>query len=430
MATFTPQGGAVNFNSGTVKYSGAATLDDTALSTLLGGTQTLSTGRKLAVVGAAGLTGTVNVGGGTLITGTFNTNGALNVTSGNVTVANALTVNNGEHRHHSGGIVTAGSYANAAGGRITIDGLTSRLASVGTLTNDGLITGNGTVTAALANGGPTAKCGHSGPAASSSRAANTNNGAVNLNGAAVEFSQKLVNSSTGFITGRGTLTAKGGNTDTISNNGVVAFSGGSTDVHGDVQNNPGGVSSLRRRGPTFYDDVVHNGAEIRTFAGSRTVFFGGQSGAGRFTGTGTVEYIATCGPATARPGTYGGTVLLNPSAKLVAELGGTHRHGRPHRRRRHAQPGRRPAGDRGINGFNAAAGNSFDLFDGAMAGTFNSVTLPTLALGLGWDTSQLYSAGLISVQLVPVPEPRPCWPWPSLAAGAARKFRRRDARHS
>jgi hypothetical protein len=56
-----------------------------------------------------------------------------------------------------------------------------------------------------------------------------------------------------------------------------------------------------------------------------------------------------------------------------------------------------------INGFAPAAGDRFDLFEGAMAGTFSNVVLPGLGPGLVWDVSELYSAGVISV--LPVPEP-------------------------
>ena len=50
-----------------------------------------------------------------------------------------------------------------------------------------------------------------------------------------------------------------------------------------------------------------------------------------------------------------------------------------------------------INGFSPAAGQSFNLFDWISAsGTFGSLQLPTLA-GLAWNTSQLYTTGMLSV---------------------------------
>jgi autotransporter-associated beta strand protein len=47
------------------------------------------------------------------------------------------------------------------------------------------------------------------------------------------------------------------------------------------------------------------------------------------------------------------------------------------------------------------AGDSFNLFDGVLSGTFSSVSLPSLSGGLQWDTSSLYATGVISV----IPEP-------------------------
>jgi len=45
-----------------------------------------------------------------------------------------------------------------------------------------------------------------------------------------------------------------------------------------------------------------------------------------------------------------------------------------------------------------AAGNSFDLFDWAsLAGTFDTLQLPELAGALTWNTSQLYTTGVVSV---------------------------------
>jgi hypothetical protein len=57
------------------------------------------------------------------------------------------------------------------------------------------------------------------------------------------------------------------------------------------------------------------------------------------------------------------------------------------------------------NGFMPAVGEQFQLFDNIftdpLTGSFDSVALPPLPGGESWDTSQLYSTGIISV----VPEP-------------------------
>jgi hypothetical protein len=50
------------------------------------------------------------------------------------------------------------------------------------------------------------------------------------------------------------------------------------------------------------------------------------------------------------------------------------------------------------NGFSPAAGNSFDILNwGSLAGTFAALQLPALDEGLSWNTSQLYSDGVLTV---------------------------------
>lgn len=51
-----------------------------------------------------------------------------------------------------------------------------------------------------------------------------------------------------------------------------------------------------------------------------------------------------------------------------------------------------------LDGFTPEGGDSFDLFDwGSVGGTFDHVLMPALTLGLGWDLSQLYVTGAITV---------------------------------
>jgi autotransporter-associated beta strand protein len=58
-----------------------------------------------------------------------------------------------------------------------------------------------------------------------------------------------------------------------------------------------------------------------------------------------------------------------------------------------------------VNNIGAAlvSGDTFNLFDGTLSGTFSSINLPTLDSSLQWDESQLYNNGIIDV--IPVPEP-------------------------
>jgi hypothetical protein len=51
-----------------------------------------------------------------------------------------------------------------------------------------------------------------------------------------------------------------------------------------------------------------------------------------------------------------------------------------------------------ISGFTPQPGNAFDILEwGSLAGTFGAVNLPSLSPSLAWNTSQLYSTGVISI---------------------------------
>jgi hypothetical protein len=54
-----------------------------------------------------------------------------------------------------------------------------------------------------------------------------------------------------------------------------------------------------------------------------------------------------------------------------------------------------------LNGFQPQPGQTFQLFDGQLSGTFNQIALPELSGGEQWNTNNLYATGTISV----VPEP-------------------------
>ena len=189
----------------------------------------------------------------------------------------------------------------------------------------------------------------------------------------------------------------------------MAFSGGNADISGDVANAAGArILSSGGAVTTFYDDVVHNGAEIRTSAGSASVFLGSASGSGPHTGTGTVYFEGDL-----RPGSSPGSVVITPQAvfsssnTLVMEIGGRSA-GTEHDKLTFAStysPQVNWAGELAlafINGFTPAAGDAFDIldFDAARdAGAFDTLTLPSLPAGLTWDAAQLYTDG--SLRVVP-----------------------------
>ena len=50
-------------------------------------------------------------------------------------------------------------------------------------------------------------------------------------------------------------------------------------------------------------------------------------------------------------------------------------------------------------------GETFDIIDGTITGTFTTINLATLAEGLSWDLSQLYRNGVVSIAGTIIPEP-------------------------
>jgi hypothetical protein len=204
----------------------------------------------------------------------------------------------------------------------------------------------------------------------------TNLGVISLDGGTFDNNAAALDNS-GQISGRGTLRTGG-----LTNHGGIGFSGGLSDVYGDVTNALGGRITVTGGGTaTFYDDVVHNAvASFQVSAGSSVVFFG-LSGTGSFSGTGTV-YIE----GDLRPGASPGEVAYD-----VLDVGGT----------------LGLAGTLDVDllyGFRPQAGQTFDILDfdpANLAGTFDTINLPVLGGGLSWDTSNLYTTGSIGV----VPEP-------------------------
>ena len=119
-------------------------------------------------------------------------------------------------------------------------------------------------------------------------------------------------------------------------------------------------------------------------------------------GVGTLDNVKITG--TLAPGLsptilIAGNVAFSPTSTLVMELGG-------------ATPGSgydriESSGALAfdgtlqatlINGFTPSACQSFTLFDwGSASGAFEALTLPALADGLAWNTSQLYTTGVLKV---------------------------------
>jgi hypothetical protein len=147
-----------------------------------------------------------------------------------------------------------------------------------------------------------------------------NSGEINNFGGVIEFENSLTNRADGFIGGRGQFSTDGG----LINEGVMAFTAGPTEISGDVEILAGGrVITSGGSVTTFFNDLAHNGQEIRTAAGSRTKFLGEVSGAGAFTGTGELLIMGDLRPGNS-PGMmrFEGDLTLTQSANSFFEIGG------------------------------------------------------------------------------------------------------------
>ncbi len=421
-------GGTINFNSGSLSFIGHLTV---GAGGLLGSDLTLNSNRTLALVGITTIDPfhTLTLDGGTLYTdalvvnGTFDfQRGVLGITSAfgfvigaggslgsNITLHEGQTLNVTYQTAidvgallvvESGAKFTSGSIANS--GDLVLDGLAAT-ATAPTVSNAGLIRGEGRIVGSLINTTAGEIRAEAGKRIKLQGANSANAGIINLQGGTAEFTQALTNGPTGQITGRGTLSVGGAG---LTNQGHVALSSGITDVFGDVVNNTGdaarGITVSGNADVTFWDDVNNDaGSLFRVSAGSSATFFGTYSGAGA-SGTGSVYLEADVTPG-ASPATasFGGDASLGDQANLVIELGGP-------------TPGSQfdqlqAAGLLSlggeldvllINGFTPSAGQSFDILGwGSLSGTFETLNLPALSADLMWNAARLYTSGVLSVGL-------------------------------
>ena len=403
LSSFT-NSGTFNWQSGTVRFSNGSTVSDTTLTALLGTARSLGNGKSITALGAMTLGGNLSLDGGTISGVTTLTNNAT------------LTVNQGS--------ISVGTFSNNAGRVVQVNGttnlnattaisnsgqlrLTSETASLsgGLLTNNagGTISGTGFINNTLQNEGTVRATGAEHLVFTGAGSLNVLN--MNLVGGTIEFTVDLLNRDGAAITGRGAFVGSSASPGGLglANEGLMSFSAGTMDIYGDVHNNGDGRIVTGGGGvTTFYDDVVHNGDEIRTFAGARTVFFGNQSGAGNFTGTGLVEYASDLRPGNSPATvTYEGGVLLNSSAALFIELGGTTA-GTQHDKI-DVEGDLELDGTLAVslvNGFAPQAGDLFNILDwGSLSGAFDMLNLPALSGDLMWNASQLYTLGELNVAL-------------------------------
>jgi T5SS/PEP-CTERM-associated repeat protein len=279
------------------------------------GNLTVSSGGNASLEISGG--GLVTVGGTTAI----GTNGTVSLSSGRFEFGtttlpefNRITATGGS----MSGIVTHSDFTDVAS-LTSLQNSDVDLNDV-TLENSGTLFGNASLNTSLSNTTNGEVEAAIGERLRFTGADNKNFGEFNLFGGQIRFDENLSNSDTGFIGGHGVLVANGG----LTNEGVMAFSG-STSILGDVDNVDGGqIVTSGGATTTFFDDLIHNGGEIRTSEDSKTVIFGAATGAGAYTGAGTVFFEGDLRPGNSPAVVdFEGSVVFGDSLFSEFELGGT-----------------------------------------------------------------------------------------------------------
>ena len=387
-----------------------------ALTLAANGTITQNAGSTLSYSSLTQAGGTVN---GTLLnqaifnyqSGVFN--GRL-LNHGTVSSGTSFTVGNGVENDTTmtlgvGQTLTANGAGFDNRGEFIVNG--SAVAT--TFTNSALLHGIGQVTAAVSNAASGDVRIVAGERLRFAGTSFTNQGLVEAIGVAtslaeVEFNSPVTNTTAnGLIAGSNSLYRFNSG---LTNQASFALSIGTNNVFGDVTNSAtGSIVVSGGAGATFYDDIVQNGTFRVSKVGSTSsvaVVFGAFSGSGGSTGGGDIFFEGDLRPGNS-PATvsFDNNIGLGASATLDFELGGTtagSQYDQVHVAGALALGGTLKVDliNLGNGVFAPSAGSAFDLLDwGSLSGTFSTIQLPTLSGGLQWNTSQLYTTGVISVAL-------------------------------
>ena len=385
-------GGAVAINNLLTK-DGAGTLTLSVANSGAGGV-TVNNGILSITAGGAG-TGTIAMNGGTLdlVGSSLTVNNALNITanssfqthnsyilSGAWSGSGNFTLNSGIS---SGRTLTIGGNMSAYSGTVSFGG------NAGTVRLDNS-TGNTGSSGAIFDLG------------TSTLTMNTRNGGSTMNIGG------LTGGASTTLTGRSGTSGSGATTYSIGDaNTGTTFSGKITDGATATAVTKVGTAKLTLAGANTYSGVTTISGGILqvdgSLAGAGAVTVGAS---GKLMGIGTINGLTTVNGEIA-PGDSIGTLTFN-NALVLAGLATMELN------RNNAQnadlindvgSGIALGGTLTVNNIGAALvlGDTFNLFDGTISGTFSTINLPTLDSSLQWDESQLYNNGIIDV--VSVPEP-------------------------
>ncbi len=321
------QGGNFDWQKGTVEFRNNTVLNDSLLDTMLGTSHTLGNSQTLTTGPTGGFVvapGHFTVDGGKVTGNNFTNVGTTSVLRGTMQMdGNFLNDVQGTFVVGGTGQVSfQGSAQN--NGNLVLDSPAAK-SSGGLLSNNGTISGTGTLAHQVANNGIIHVNSGDNLTIHSSSMSN-NDGHVQLSNGRLNVTGQLTNGTDGLITGHGVLVTSSATPGNLGlyNFGIMATSGNNLDIHGDVRNvGTGRVLTSGNGTTTFWDDVEHNGLEIRTAHGSSTVFFGSVTGAGSFTGLGGVYFEGDLKPGNSPADVlFEGNLFFSETASLNIELGG------------------------------------------------------------------------------------------------------------
>ncbi|HMO91497.1 MAG TPA: hypothetical protein PKD64_04820, partial [Pirellulaceae bacterium] len=318
------QGGQFNWNSGTVEFRTNTVLIDALLDKLVGTSHTLGNFQTLSTFSTAGLVvapGHFTVDGGKVTGHNFTNIGTTAVVRGSMQMTGDF-LNDVQGTFLVGGTSQVSFQGSAQNnGTFILDGVTAK-SSGGTFTNNGIVMGKGRLDHQVINNGVMAVDANQ----LMTVAGGNNLGHVQIAGGRMNVTGQLVNEAQGLITGHGVLATSTSSPGAVGlfNNGVVAISGNNFEIHGDVRNTSSGrIITSGNATTTFWDDVEHNGDEIRTSLGSSTVFYGSVTGAAPYTGLGSVFFEGDLKPGNSPANVmFEGNLYFGSTASLDMELGG------------------------------------------------------------------------------------------------------------
>ncbi len=316
--------GTFNYFAGTIQLAGDRSIGtDAIITNFYGGSPIVSANKGLTVEGTATLLTPLTLNGGTFAFNDIDNSGFLNFQQGtlrmtgsslligggdfgpivelaanqNMIADNSADISSNALLHLTSGASFTGSFINNAG-EIHLDGSTARLSGI-TLSNSGLLRGNGRVESAVTN--------------------------LPAGEIRVDANERLVFTSS-LLVNQGQVNVIGGTFDLrqgMTNQGAMNLTGGSAEVYGDLAvQNSGRISIGGSTTATLFGDVVQNGI-VNVAPGSKAVFFGDVSGSGTFPLAGSIEFLGSVSPGNS-PGlmSFGGNVSLYNTSNLDIEIAG------------------------------------------------------------------------------------------------------------